>query len=424
VGGGGHCKHAAALLLTWLHEPDLFVEVDDLITGLEQRSKSELVALILKMIRRYPELETLFELPIAGDPDSSNLIDPDLIRRQVNVAFTGAWNDWGAASRTSQELLDILELGDEYAQHKNWRNAATVYEIVARSVLDLYDQVYDGEGQVGNVVYHCTEGLARCLEAVDDSAQREALLQALFDIYRWDVDAGGYGIGEDVPDHILAQANAKERRKVSEWVQKALPNGNSWSDDYHRREYGGLMLELLKTDLDDESFLQICRETGRQHDLVDRLLTLNRVDEAVIETRGAGDYDLLQLVDLYAMHDQADLGEQLIRERVKTSQDSRLVAWLMDTAEERGDLADALSFAEVLFWQRPSPPAYEKMERLARRLGRWDPVREMCINRLRDAGEYAVLTRIFILEDRVDQALITLEQLHRQSRWGVANLSI
>ena len=33
VGGGGHCKHAAALLLTWLHQPDTFLEVEDLEIG-------------------------------------------------------------------------------------------------------------------------------------------------------------------------------------------------------------------------------------------------------------------------------------------------------------------------------------------------------------------------------------------------------
>ena len=49
VGGGGHCKHAAALLLTWLHEPEAFQEIEDLDTALGRRSKAELVALIRKM---------------------------------------------------------------------------------------------------------------------------------------------------------------------------------------------------------------------------------------------------------------------------------------------------------------------------------------------------------------------------------------
>ena len=45
AGEGGHCKHAAALLLTWLHEPDGFVEVPELDKLLDNRSKDELSTL-------------------------------------------------------------------------------------------------------------------------------------------------------------------------------------------------------------------------------------------------------------------------------------------------------------------------------------------------------------------------------------------
>ena len=40
VGAGGQCKHAAALLLTWLHTPQAFQELKDPHTALEQRSKA------------------------------------------------------------------------------------------------------------------------------------------------------------------------------------------------------------------------------------------------------------------------------------------------------------------------------------------------------------------------------------------------
>jgi uncharacterized Zn finger protein len=124
------------------------------------------------------------------------------------------------------------------------------------------------------------------------------------------------------------------------------------------------------------------------------------------------------------LHGQADLGEQLIRARAKTSQDSRLTAWLKAKAEERGDLAEALTLAEALFWQRPSPPAYEEMGRLAQGLGRWSSVRTECLTRLQDAGDFALLTEIYLQEDRVDQALDTLEQLRHRSRWGISTLSM
>src|SRR5262245_20006965 len=59
VGGGGHCKHVAALLLYYRDHPRAFAEVEDLESALERRSKGELVALVRRMIRRVPELELL-----------------------------------------------------------------------------------------------------------------------------------------------------------------------------------------------------------------------------------------------------------------------------------------------------------------------------------------------------------------------------
>jgi len=278
VGAGGHCKHAAALLLTWLRDPDAFLELEDLDTFLERCSKAELIALLRKMIQRYPDLELLLELPTVGGPDAGRPTDPELIRRQVNVAFSRAGHEWGAASRAARDLQDVVDLGDEYAGHGHWRNATTVYHTVAQEILEYYGMVHDEGGDLNHIVYQCTQGLGRCLEATEDSVQREGLLRALFDVYRWDVDSGGYGLGEDVPEAILAQASAEERLTVSEWVRNALPKGDSWSDNFHRQAYGGFLVELLETELDDESFLQVCRETGRLQNLVNRLLALSRVD--------------------------------------------------------------------------------------------------------------------------------------------------
>lgn len=232
MGGAGRCKHAAALLLTWLYKPEAFQEIEDPETSLLRRSQSELVALIFKMIDRYPDLEVLLELPSPGGPEASTALDPDLIHRQVNVAFSRAGDGWRSGARASSELLDVVSLGEEYVEHKDWRNAAVVYETVARDVLENYEMVHDDEGELLYVVDECIRGLTLCLDASDDPTQREDLLQALFHVYRWNVDAGGYGIGDDVPDRILELASLEERRGVAEWVHSALPSEDSWSDDY------------------------------------------------------------------------------------------------------------------------------------------------------------------------------------------------
>jgi uncharacterized Zn finger protein len=429
VGAGGYCKHAVALLLTWVHERDTFLEVEELEPTLERRSKSELVTLVRRMIARYPDLESLLELPIVGEAGADRPLDPDVIRRQASGAFYGVgYDEWGAVYGIARQLLDLVSLGDDYGERGQWRNAATVYEIVMREVLDSYGMVQDEGGDLHAVVSECVEGLGACLAATADAAQREALLRALFDVYHWDASYGGIDMGYEAPGIVLEQATLEEKARVAEWVRDVLPAGDSWSDGYRRQRYGGFLLQLEEGELDDESFLRVCRETNRWQELVDRLLELGRVEEAVCAAHEVADYELLRLADSFVSHDHADLAEDLVRERAqggesgpdgKTRRDSRLIVWLQNRAQERGDLAEALALAEMLFWERPRVPGYQEMRDLARSLGRWDEVRTATLARLTDGERYHLLTGIYLEEREVDRALESLEKIG-MSRWGWA----
>jgi uncharacterized Zn finger protein len=79
---GGYCKHVVALLLTWLAEPDEFIEQQDIDTLLQQCEKDELITLIKQMLRRDPDLEYLLTtISKPGIP-----IDPQIYRNQVEMA--------------------------------------------------------------------------------------------------------------------------------------------------------------------------------------------------------------------------------------------------------------------------------------------------------------------------------------------------
>jgi len=418
VGAGGHCKHAAALLLTWLHDPQAFLEVEGLESALARRNPVELVALIRKMIQRYPDLETLLELPTAGDAGAEKPLDPEVIRRQVSNAFHRAGDEWGAIAGIALDLQNLVDLGDDYAQREDWRNAATVYCTVAHEVLEHYGLVEDEEGDLQPIVDQCVKGLGRCLEVSEDPAQREGLLRALFDVYRWDVDYGGIDMGYEAPEIILDRATSEEQQRVAEWVQEALPTGDSWGDDYQRQILGGFLLHLLGARLDDDTFLNLCRETGRLQDLVDRLLELDRVEEAVAEACRAEDYDLLGLASVFVSHGRAEMAERLIRERTQTSHDSRLTAWLKERALARGDLAEALRFAESLFWEFPTVAAYKEVSELAQGLGQWEALRAEYLSRLADERKWGLLTEIHLLDGEVDRALTTVEQIAGWDRWA------
>jgi len=417
VGAGGHCKHGVALLLTWIHQPDAFLAAEDLGTNLERRSKAELVVLIRRMLDRYPDLETLLELPIVGEGEPPP-VDADVIRRQASSAFHGiGYDDWGATYGIAQQLLELVEIGDDYAEREHWRDAVIIYQAVVEETLENYGMVQDESGYLHGVVNQCVEGLGECLKATEDPFRREMILEALFDVYRWDVDFGGVDMGYQAPGIILEQATPEEKQQVAGWVRAALPAGESWSDNYHRQVYGGFLLSLEKDQMDDEAFLRVCRETKRWRDLVDRLLALGRVEEAAATAREVGDYDLLRLADIFVSHDHADLAEELIRERAPTDRDSRLTVWLKERAREQGDLAEALALAETLFWQRPDVTGYQELRDLARLLERWDELRTAILARLAGDERYHLLTEVHLEEGKVDRALETVEQV-RGSAWG------
>jgi uncharacterized Zn finger protein len=72
---GGDCKHVAATLLAWLHQPQSFRAIADLETALAKRSKEELIGLLSEICAVYPHLVDEFGLAgTAADYDPKTAI--------------------------------------------------------------------------------------------------------------------------------------------------------------------------------------------------------------------------------------------------------------------------------------------------------------------------------------------------------------
>ena len=411
VGDGGHCKHVGALLLTWLDQPDAFRVVAELGAHLEQRSKSELIALIKQMLQLQPDLETLLEVALPGGDRGSTPVNPENYRRQVSSAFRRGGNDWIASRRVATDIGITVSAGDGFLALDDYAGASIVYQAVAQEIMAHYEMMPDEDGHLGEVVDRCVAGLGNCLAGGgDDVAVRENSLQTLFEIYRFDVDYGGVGLGEAAPALVLEHASGEEKRAVSGWVRAAMPEGHGWSDSYHRQVYGRFLLDLEMADLDDASFLSICRESGRLADLVGRLLTLGRLDEAISEAELAGDYELLTLAEIFREHGCAQSVEPLLVKRTETSQDHRLVEWLKERHKERGELAEALALAKRLLERRPHLAGYQEVRELSKQLGVWPELRPDLLTEWSAAKQYELLTDIYLEEGDIDLALKSVKQ--------------
>ena len=427
VGEGGYCKHIAALLLTWLANPAQFSALEETETALERRSKEELVALVKQMLRRHPDLEVLLETPLPVAGQRAQPLDPEVYRRQAHAALQHGGYEWGAEGGIADELLAITEIGDGFAAQGDSANAAAVYEAVSSEVLQQYEMFHDENGELGDVIRACVEGLGQCLAAESgDGTAREAVLRALFAIYRFDVDFGGVGLSDEVPDLLLEKTTPDERRMVAAWVREALPREIDRGNRFHSQTYGDLLLDLEAETLDDEAFLAVCRETGRTGDLVDRLLELGRVDEAVAETEQADDHTLLSLINIFVQREQYNAAERLMVERAGKTQDARILAWLKDRYKARGNTAAALDLARKIFRMQPSLEEYREIRELAEPRGRWESLRPTLRMFLQESKRDDLLIYIYLDEGEIDHALeaVAAQPVRPYQYWYGRDLSL
>jgi uncharacterized Zn finger protein len=285
--------------------------------------------------------------------------------------------------------------------------------VVAEEILRYEDLVTGDESdRLGELIDDCVEGLGLCLQFLQDSNTRRDILQAIFKVFLWDIKMGDVGIGDNVPEILLENATIQEKELLAGWIQSELPAMSDWGQQI----LGGLLLDLQAEKLDDESFLEICRQSGRLNDLVNRLLQLGRLEEAICETEKADDYNLLTLADIFVERGHGSLAERMVHARAETSRDFRLSVWLKDYASLQGDFPKVLEWAKRLFLSRPSTAEYLEIKKLAIQINRWPDNKSEMINWLTNHKQFDVLVEIYLEESEIDLALDALEKARMTAR--------
>lgn len=328
--GDRGCEHAAALLLAWHEQPEAFTQMDDIDTILERQSKAQLMRLIKQLLQKQPEVEWQLTMPpLAGH--KSVPIDTEEYRDQVDEAFQNAGREWDAVYGISHDLYQITAAAARFARQRDYANAAAIYEVVAVRTLSHYLSYHDEDGALGRVVQDCVEGLGACLESErEDAILRERILKAIFAVYRFDVDHGGFGLTRDIPPEFFQGTTPEEKHLVAQWVRTALAElqEKKQESDWQRKHYGSLLLALEADLLSDEEFLRIGRETKSIQEVVTRLLELGRADEAVQDASHSPGWQLLKLADLFVQYGQDAAVERMMYEKAQQEMYSSAAEWL------------------------------------------------------------------------------------------------
>ena len=380
-------------------------------------------------------------------------VNPATYRRQVTDAFERD------TPRITQELLAVKQTADRLAQQGDFLGAATIYETLVTEIFEQshlyfdeeagYDDSYGEEWYfpeeegLEQLVGECIEALGNCLaDERADRVAREKSIEVLFAIYQRDLHADdSHGFYTSAADQLVTYAAPLERQTIAESIREALADEEQQIVGSERQAYGKFWLDLQKESLDDEAYLRICRETGRTFDLIDRLLTLGRIDEAAREAQQVDDNALLGLVDLFIQHGQDTMAERLMRARISApirpangaahlvlrsqpgraeaeKPDWRVLEWLQKYYRTRGNSAAELEVTETLFHTQPFLKRYQELRDLARRLDRWETDRPEVLTFLEQAQNTPLLIQIALDEGDIDKALHLLKGTAKKDHYG------
>jgi uncharacterized Zn finger protein len=426
-GARGRCQHVAALLLAWIHRPETFAHGSRLARALAELDRGELIQVISMLVNQDQQLSSLALLTIQALPGRGGAPDVDLVHDFAQNLLLEATDSEYPAEAIAAGLEDLLELGGGYETQGRYRDAATIYDAVADEAITFYEEMPDEEGDLLDIVDVAAGGLGRCAMRLEPGPDRTALLGTLYDLYCWDAGGGGGGPSQLIEGFMLASATTDERRQIVKWIRETLKSDEPWLDDYARLMLGGLWLAAAEEAVDDEEFLALCRQTGRVDRLVERLLAMDRVDEAAVAMAGAPMFIVPSLADQLVAAGRGRLAEEIVRQRLDEDGDEedavQLQAWLKARVEARGDVYEAADLAEGIFGSWPSLMTYEDLVRLADEVGRWEDLRPKLLDELTKEGMHALVIQIHLWEEDPEAAVEALEAAGEELTGGFGELA-
>ena len=315
----------------------------------------------------------------------------------------------------------VLGSGDNFLAKSDYANAGIVYLAVVQAMFEHFEMMYEEDGEdMHGLVNRCVQGLGNCLTAEDgNAAARENALQALFEIFRLDLDYGGYGLADEVDELILEHADDDEKRIVAGWARTAMQAATGEYDDFRRQSYGSILLDLEADHLDDDTFLENLpreRPLGR--------LGGSAADAGAV---GRGVWPKPVGPETWNCRPWRGYSEHMVMaagwnrwwpREIETTRINGLTTWLKEQHEERGELAEALVLAKRLLEQHPDLAKYQDIRELSQRLGIWQATRPKWLAEWTAAGQYGLLTDIHLDEGDIDLALKSVRQPSRGFYYG------
>ena len=406
---GGYCKHIIALLLTYIHDPEAFIEQKNIEELLGQLDKDALVILIVKMMEKNPDLVTWLQTAIPAASVKSNPVQPrdkrktqvskPEYRRQIQDilhSLSGYRNSeayWMMGGMIEQ-LNHVRDTAYEFLGAGDAEGALIILTTLLTEVSGSYEQFDDSDGELGGFFSDLVLPLVEAIMSSDLSQAEQRNLQEELEPALGELSS--YGI--DDLEGILAALNEESGDDLEDY-------------NFDQTILTEARLNVLQRQGRVAEFLKLCLETGEY-----RRFVLNQIEVGAVENALEISMKSFTQVDdaltvAKALRDAGHLSEALLlAEKGLHLEGSKniLGAWLGPIEETQSRKEQAIQAYLAAFKSLPSLDLYNTLKRLSG--SDWDELKLDLLQTLAATQYSQVLADVYLSEEAWDQAIRITDQ--------------
>jgi len=264
------CKHAVALLLRWVDEKrndkgedsnsvsSNSLEKEETIHEiLQKKNKEELVELVTNFLSKEPKLKSLI------------IIRKNEIYKKVKNLFSNFW-EWNEVNALIEELELILE---GIKKNKSLWNKDLIEEMdkTSKVLINGQDNVHD-ENELSSFLNDWFEVFGEIFASIKPTTEEK---KNFIDKIKKLVEKDEYGFNNDIERALYGMCETKED------IELIKQNYKINREYYDNESYDDLYLELYEKIGADKEYLNFAKEKGFSIEYIDKLISLNKSNEAL-----------------------------------------------------------------------------------------------------------------------------------------------
>jgi uncharacterized Zn finger protein len=263
-----NCKHAAAALLKWLSIKKRYKNKlqqgkssskESLVQLLEKKSKEELIELLKTVIEKHPEFTSLVK------------IERKEVVSAIKRLFSQYW-DWDEV----QDLIDQLEaILEGIRRNKQAWNKALLDEMsmCSKMMIKNVENIHD-EGDLSIFLDDWFEIYGELFSTTKPTINEKK--EFIRTIVKW-IEKDDYGYDSSYEKALVGMSKTEEDITLIKTCLEATESRYPGDKEYYQEFY----LELYDKIGMDEKYIEIAEQSGLTSVLIDKLIALNRLDEAL-----------------------------------------------------------------------------------------------------------------------------------------------